>query len=107
MYPEGGVYCASKHAVEALSKAMRVDLVKHNIKVTNISPGAANTEFSTVRFKGDKNKADATYLGFEPLVAQDIAETIYFVATRPAHVSIHDLTIMPSAQASATIFHKN
>lgn len=107
VYPEGGVYCASKHAVEALSKAMRVDLVKHNIKVTNISPGAANTEFSTVRFKGDKNKADATYLGFEPLVAQDIAETIYFVATRPAHVSIHDLTIMPSAQASATIFHKN
>ncbi|EPB65606.1 putative serine 3-dehydrogenase [Ancylostoma ceylanicum] len=106
VYPMGNVYCATKHAVDALSRAMRIDLVNDNIKVTNIAPGAAETEFSLVRFKGDRQKADATYEGFEPLVAEDIAETIYFVATCPKHVTINDLVIMPTAQASATVFHK-
>ncbi|MCE3296180.1 MAG: Serine 3-dehydrogenase [Crocinitomicaceae bacterium] len=106
VYPDGNVYCASKHGVDALSKAMRMDLLPYNIKVTNIAPGAANTEFSLVRFKGSQETADAVYNGFEPLVAQDIAETIYFACTRPAHVVINDLTIMPAAQASATVFHK-
>jgi len=106
VYPDGNVYCATKHAVDALSKAMRIDLVKDGIKVTNIAPGAAETEFSLVRFKGDVQTADATYVGFDPLVAEDIAETIYFVTTRPAHVTINDLVIMPTAQASATVFSK-
>lgn len=107
VYPGGNVYCASKHAVDALSKAMRIDLVEYGIKVTNIAPGAAETEFSLVRFKGDESTAKSVYKGFEPLVAKDIADTIYFVATRPAHVTINDLTIMPTAQASATVFHKS
>ena len=107
VYPGGNVYCATKHAVDALSKAMRIDLVEHSIKVTNIAPGAADTEFSIVRFKGDTETAKSVYDGFEPLVAQDIAETIYFVATRPQHVTINDLTIMPSAQASATVLWKS
>lgn len=106
VYPMGNVYCATKHAVDALSRAMRIDLVNDNIKVTNIAPGAAETEFSLVRFKGDKQKADTTYEGFDPLVAEDIADTIYFVATRPKHVTINDLVIMPTAQASATVFYK-
>ncbi|MFN5415650.1 MAG: SDR family NAD(P)-dependent oxidoreductase [Flavobacteriia bacterium] len=106
VYPDGNVYCATKHAVDALSKAMRIDLVTYNIKVTNIAPGAANTEFSQVRFKGDKAIADSVYNGFDPLMAKDIAETIYFVCTRPAHVNINDLTIMPTAQASSTVFFK-
>jgi NADP-dependent 3-hydroxy acid dehydrogenase YdfG len=106
VYPGGNVYCATKHAVDALSKAMRIDLVEYGIKVTNIAPGAAETEFSIVRFKGDENVASSVYDGFEPLVARDIAETIYFVATRPAHVTINDLTIMPTAQASTTVLVK-
>lgn len=106
VYAGGNVYCASKHAVDALSKAMRIDLVDFNIKVTNIAPGAAETEFSIVRFKGDETTAKSVYNGYDPLVAQDIAETIYFVATRPQHVTINDLTIMPTAQASATVFRK-
>ena len=106
VYAGGNVYCATKHAVDALSKAMRIDLVEYGIKVTNIAPGAAETEFSIVRFKGDAATAKNIYQGFEPLHAKDIAETIYFVATRPAHVTINDLTIMPTAQASATVFSK-
>jgi len=106
VYPGGNVYCATKHAVDALSQGMRMDLVHDNIKVTNIAPGAADTEFSIVRFKGDEKTAKSVYEGFQPLLANDIAETIYFVATRPAHVTINDLVIMPTAQASATIFHK-
>ncbi len=107
VYPGGNVYCASKHAVDALSKAMRIDLLPYNIKVTNIAPGAAETEFSIVRFKGDEATAKSVYDGFDPLVARDIAEVIYFAASRPAHVNINDLTIMPAAQASATVFNKN
>jgi 3-hydroxy acid dehydrogenase/malonic semialdehyde reductase len=106
VYPGGNVYCASKHAVDALSKAMRMDLVDYGIKVTNIAPGAAETEFSLVRFKGDESIAKSVYNGFEPLIAEDIAELVYFVCSRKGHVSIQDLTVTPSAQASATIFKK-
>lgn len=106
VYAGGNVYCATKHAVDALSQAMRIDLVEYGIKVTNIAPGAAATEFSIVRFKGDSKTADAVYDGYDPLLAQDIAETIWFVASRPAHVTINDLTIMPTAQAAATVLWK-
>jgi NADP-dependent 3-hydroxy acid dehydrogenase YdfG len=106
VYPNGNVYCATKHAVDALNKGMRLDLLKYGIKVTAVHPGAVETEFSEVRFKGDKDRAKKVYDGFEPLVAQDIAETIWFVASRPAHVNINDLVIMPTAQAGATAFNK-
>jgi 3-hydroxy acid dehydrogenase/malonic semialdehyde reductase len=101
VYLNGNVYCATKHAVDALNKGMRIDLLQHGIKVTAIHPGAVETEFSEVRFKGDKERAKKVYDGFEPLVAQDVAETIWFVASRPAHVNINDLVIMPTAQATA------
>lgn len=103
VYPSGNVYCATKHAVDALSKGMRMDLLEYGIKVSNIAPGAAETEFSMVRFKGDATTAKSVYQGFEPLAAADVAEAIYFVATRPAHVTISDLTIVPTAQASSTM----
>ncbi len=106
VYPGGNVYCATKHAVDALSRSMRIDLVQYGIKVTNIAPGAAETEFSIVRFKGNTETADSVYEGYDPLVAQDIAETIMFVVSRPAHVTINDLTIMPTAQASASVLWK-
>ena len=101
VYPNGNVYCASKHAVDALSQAMRIDLVKHGIKVTNIAPGMVETEFSLVRLYGDENKADQVYVGFDPLTANDVAETIWFCASRPAHVNIADVLILPTAQANA------
>lgn len=107
VYPGGNVYCATKHAVDALSRSMRIDLVQYGIKVTNIAPGAAETEFSIVRFKGNTETSDSVYEGYDPLVAQDIAETILFVVTRPTHVTINDLTIMPTAQASATVLWKD
>lgn len=103
VYPNGNVYCASKFAVDALNKAMRLDLVQHGIRVTGINPGAVETEFSEVRFKGDKERAKKVYEGFEPLVAEDIAEAIWFAVSRPAHVNINELTVMPTAQASATV----
>jgi NADP-dependent 3-hydroxy acid dehydrogenase YdfG len=106
VYPGGNVYCATKHAVDALSRSMRIDLVQYGIKVTNIAPGAAETEFSIVRFKGNEETANSVYDGYNPLIAQDIAETILFVVSRPAHVTINDLTIMPTAQASATVLWK-
>ena len=101
VYPGGNVYCATKHAVTALSKGMRMDLVQHGIKVTNISPGLAETEFSVVRFKGDKDKADHVYAGYTPLSAQDVAEVIWFAASRPAHVNLEELTILPTAQSDS------
>ena len=101
VYPNGNVYCASKHAVDALNKGMRIDLLPYGIKVTAVHPGAVETEFSEVRFKGDKTRAKKVYDGFEPLVAKDIAETIWFVVSRPPHVNINELTIMPTAQANA------
>ena len=102
VYPNGNVYCATKHAVDALSKAMRTDMLKHGIKVTQIAPGAAETEFSVVRFKGDQTAADNFYKGFDPLTGEDIAELVYFVTTLPAHVCINDMVVTPTAQASAT-----
>ena len=102
VYPKGNVYCATKHAVDALTKGMRIDLLEHGIKVSQIAPGAVETEFSLVRLKGDQNAADKVYEGFEPLVAKDIAEVSYYVTTMPKHVNINDLLIMPTAQASAT-----
>jgi 3-hydroxy acid dehydrogenase / malonic semialdehyde reductase len=106
VYENGNVYSATKHAVDALSRAMRIDLLKHNIKVSNIAPGAVDTEFSTVRFKGDKARADQVYKGFEALLAEDIAEAILFTLNRPDHVNINDMLIMPTAQAMATIINK-
>jgi NADP-dependent 3-hydroxy acid dehydrogenase YdfG len=106
VYPNGNVYCATKAAVDALSKAMRIDLVTHGIRVTAVHPGAVETEFSEVRFKGDKERAKKVYDGFEPLVADDVAETIWFAVSRPAHVNINELIVMPTAQAAATIISR-
>ncbi len=106
VYAGGNVYCATKHAVDALSRSMRIDLVHDHIKVSNIAPGAAETEFSLVRFKGDEQTAKNVYEGFDPLMAQDIADAVYYVCSRPKHVCINDLVIMPAAQASSTVFHK-
>jgi 3-hydroxy acid dehydrogenase/malonic semialdehyde reductase len=100
IYENGNVYCATKSAVNSLSKAMRIDLLKHNIKVTNIAPGMAETEFSLVRFKGDKEKADLVYRGVEALTAGDLADIIYFCASLPEHVCINDLAVTPTQQAS-------
>jgi NADP-dependent 3-hydroxy acid dehydrogenase YdfG len=102
VYPNGNVYCASKAAVEALSQGMRQDLNVYGIKVSNVAPGAVNTDFSSVRFKGDQQKVDAVYAGYEPLVAEDIADLIQYIVTAPPHVNIADVTILPKAQASAT-----
>jgi 3-hydroxy acid dehydrogenase/malonic semialdehyde reductase len=101
IYENGNVYCASKSAVDSLSKAMRIDLLKHNIRVTHIAPGMAETEFSLVRFKGDRERADAVYKGFDALTADDIADVIYYCASVPAHVCINDLVITPTQQANA------
>jgi NADP-dependent 3-hydroxy acid dehydrogenase YdfG len=102
VYANGNVYCATKHAVDALNKAMRIDLLPHQIKVTAINPGMVETEFSLVRFDGDEARAKNVYAGLVPLQPDDIAETVYWVASRPSHVNINDLVIMPTAQASAT-----
>ena len=102
VYPNGNVYCATKHSVDALTKGMRIDMVKYGIKVSSIDPGMVETEFSVVRL-GDKEKADAVYEGLTPLYAEDIADAIEFMVTRSAHVNINDMIIMPTAQASATV----
>jgi NADP-dependent 3-hydroxy acid dehydrogenase YdfG len=106
VYPNGNVYCATKHAVDALSKGMRMDLLKHNIKVTQICPGAVETEFSLVRFHDDADRAKTVYEGYEALVASDIADCIWFAVSRPAHVNINDMIVMPAAQASSSVFYK-
>jgi len=106
VYPKGAVYCATKHAVEALTLGMRQDLLPYGVKVSSVCPGAVETEFSLVRFKGDQERADKVYGGFVPLEPGDIADVIHFIITRPAHVNIQDVLIMPSAQASATIIHR-
>ena len=106
VYPRGNVYCASKHAVDALTKGMRMDLNDHGIKVTSIDPGLVETEFSEVRFKGDSDRAKQVYQNYTPLTAHDVAETIEFVLNRPAHVMIGDLLILPTDQASSTIVNK-
>lgn len=107
VYPNGNVYCATKFAVDALSKAMRIDMIQHGIRVTNIAPGLVETEFSIVRFKGDAERAKKTYENIKALSAEDIAEIIYWAATRPAHVNINDIVITPTAQANAYIVNRN
>lgn len=106
VYPKGSVYCATKFAVDALTRGMRIDLLAHGIKVTLVSPGAVRTEFSLVRFKGDAERAEKVYRGYEPLQAEDVAEVIHYISTLPNRVNINDILIMPQAQANATTFHK-
>ncbi|MFI3316052.1 MAG: SDR family NAD(P)-dependent oxidoreductase [Rikenellaceae bacterium] len=100
-YENGAVYCASKHAVHAISQSMRSDLLESNIKVSEVRPGMVETEFSTVRFHGDQQRADNVYVGFEPLTGADIAEAIGWIAQLPAHMNVNDIVLMPSQQASA------
>lgn len=107
VYPRGNVYCASKYAVNAINKGMRLDLNQYNIRVSGIHPGLVETEFSDVRFKGDSDRAKTVYQGYKALQAEDIADIIHFVVTRPYHVNIEDLVVYPTAQASATIINKN
>jgi 3-hydroxy acid dehydrogenase/malonic semialdehyde reductase len=106
VYEKGNVYCASKAAVETISQAMRIDLLRHGIKVTAIHPGAAETEFSEVRFKGNKEMAKKVYEGFEPLRPEDVADTIFYCATLPPHVCINDMVISCLAQADSIYIHK-
>jgi 3-hydroxy acid dehydrogenase / malonic semialdehyde reductase len=102
VYPNGNVYCATKFAVEGLSRALRLDVAPHGIKVTTISPGLVETEFSVVRFKGDQEKADAVYQGIDPLTGEDIAEMVWFAASQPAHICINDINLTCSAQANVS-----
>lgn len=105
-YSKGMVYCATKSGVEAISKGMRLELVPHGIRVTNIAPGAVETEFSKVRFKGDEEKAKAVYSNYDPLTATDIADSIFYCVNVPPHVQIADMTIFPAAQSDATTIHR-
>jgi 3-hydroxy acid dehydrogenase / malonic semialdehyde reductase len=107
VYERGNVYCASKFAVDALTKSMRVDLLQHGIKVTGIHPGAADTEFSLVRFKGNEEAAKKMYEGYQPLTAGDVADAIFYTASLPSHVCINDLVITCTAQANAIYFNKS
>jgi len=107
VYPNGNVYCATKHAVDALNKAMRIDLVQYGIRVGAVHPGMVETEFSEVRFKGDTERAAKVYQSFTPLKPEDIADIILFVVTRPYHVNISDLVVTPTAQATATIVKRD
>lgn len=107
VYEKGNVYCASKHAVDALSQSMRIDLLRHGIKVTAVHPGAAETEFSLVRFKGDEEMARSVYQGFIPLSAVDVANVVFFCSSLPAHVCINDLVMSGTAQANSYYFHKS
>lgn len=102
VYANGNVYCATKHAVDALNKGMRIDLLPHNIKVTAVNPGMVETEFSVVRFDGDEARAKKVYEGMQPLSPEDIADIVFWVASRPAHININDILIMPTVQANAT-----
>jgi 3-hydroxy acid dehydrogenase / malonic semialdehyde reductase len=107
VYPNGNVYCASKFAVDALTKGMRLDLNPFGIRVIGVHPGLVETEFSIVRFKGDEARSKTVYQGYQPLTADDIAETIAFAISRPAHVVLADIVILPTAQAAATLVNKN
>lgn len=106
VYPNGNVYSATKHAVDAISKGMRLDLLKHGIRVTQVAPGAVETEFSLVRFKGDEERASKVYDRYTPLKPEDIANVAYYTTTVPPHVNINDVLVMPTNQANATTFHK-
>jgi 3-hydroxy acid dehydrogenase/malonic semialdehyde reductase len=107
VYEKGNAYCATKYAVNAISQAMRIDLLRHRIKVTAIHPGAADTEFSTVRFKGDENQARKMYEGYQPLTADDVADVVYYTATLPQHVCINDLVLTCTAQANSLYLYKD
>ena len=106
VYPKGNVYCATKFAVDAITKSMRIDMLEHGIKVTSIDPGAVETEFSLVRFQGDNDRAKKTYEGYEPLKGEDIADIVFFAATRPAHVVMNDIVVTCTAQANTQNFYK-
>lgn len=106
VYEKGNTYCATKHAVTAISQAMRIDLLRHRIKVTAIHPGAADTEFSSVRFKGDEEQARKVYEGYDPLTAGDVADVVYYTTTLPGHVCINDLVMTCTAQANSMYLHK-
>jgi 3-hydroxy acid dehydrogenase / malonic semialdehyde reductase len=106
VYPKGNVYCATKHAVDALTQSMRIDLLPHGIRVSQVAPGAVNTEFSVVRYKGDKAAADAVYNGFQPLVAEDIAGVVGYITSLPPNININDILVMPVSQASVTQIHR-
>ena len=106
VYENGNVYCATKHSVEAITKAMRTDLLQHGIKVSSVSPGAVETEFSIVRFKGDTQRAKDAYKGYTPLHPDDVADAVQWIITRPEHVNINDILIMPKAQANSSHTHK-
>lgn len=106
VYPNGSIYCASKHAVNAITKGLRIDLIKHGIKVSSVSPGMAETEFSIIRYHGDEEKAKAVYAGLKPLNAEDIADAVVYIVTRPDHVSINDIQINPKQQANTYITHR-
>ena len=106
VYPNGAVYCATKHAVDAITTGIRMDFLPYGIRVTQVCPGAVETEFSMVRFHGDKNRADRVYEGFKPLVPEDVAEAICYAISQPAHVNVQDITILPTAQANVSMFHK-
>jgi len=107
VYAKGNVYCATKHAVDAISKSMRIDMLPFGVKVTAIHPGAAETEFSLVRFHGDEEKAEKVYQGYQPLVAEDIADVVFYAITRPRHVVLNDIVITPLAQANTANFIKD
>lgn len=106
VYPKGNVYCATKAAVDSITKAMRMDLLPYGIRVTQIAPGAVETEFSLVRFDGDEQKANSVYNGFEPLHPDDVADVVLYAAALPPHININDLLLMPTAQATATQIHR-
>lgn len=106
VYMNGNVYCASKHAVDALTQAMRIELAEFNVRVSAVHPGAVETEFSEVRFEGNKEKANQVYVGFENLIAEDIADAVLYITSRKPHVNINDLVIMPTAQPKASIIHR-
>ncbi len=106
-YPKGNVYCATKHAVDALTKSMRIDLLPYGIRVTSVDPGAAETEFSLVRFGGDEERASQVYKGYTPLRPEDIADIIFYAASRPSHVTLNDILVTPLAQANTSNFHKD
>lgn len=107
VYPKGNIYCGTKHAVDALTKSMRIDLLEYGIKVTAINPGAVETEFSNVRFHGNSELANKVYKGYQPLTAEDVASCIIFSIETPPHVNINEILVMPAAQANATLFKKN
>ncbi|SBV95227.1 SDR family oxidoreductase [uncultured Dysgonomonas sp.] len=106
VYPNGAVYCATKHAVDALSQGMRMDMLPYGIRVTQVCPGAVNTEFSLVRFKGNQDRADLVYDGYDALTAENIADAVFYAVSQPPHVDIQDMLVMPTAQANGNMFHK-